>query len=178
MNVSSLSSDYDLSEVEPKLLPRTIRGKNVRFVEMYGFETVEDLLRFEMVHMALAGVSPKRCEHCGKLFIPKGRKDVIYCDRKAPGEDEPCSKIGAQRKRDKQVKESPAWSAYTAALKRMSKRKMRGVLKEKAFQRWNLEATIKRDDVVDGKLAEADYIAWLDETSRADGHHSSGKSSS
>jgi hypothetical protein len=60
----------------------------------------------------------------------------------------------------------------------MSKRKMRGALKEKAFQRWNLEATIKRDDVVAGKLAEADYIAWLDETSRADGHHLSGKSSS
>jgi hypothetical protein len=167
---SSIDTDYDmrdlLAEEKSGKLISAIKKQNIKFTEMYDFDSIEDMLCFEMVRAALAEVKVKRCEHCGKYFIPSGRADSVYCDRIMPGETEPCKKIGAGRKRDEKVNASPAAKLYTAALKRMSKRKASGSLSVIEFRQWNLDATAKRDDVLDGVISLTKYEDWLNQSSR------------
>jgi hypothetical protein len=168
---SSINTDYDmrnlLAEEKSGKLINAIKKQNIKFTEMYDFDSVEEMLCFEMVQAALAEVKVKRCEHCGKYFIPSGRADSVYCDRIMPGETEPCKKIGAGRKRDEKVNATPAAKLYTAALKRMSKRKASGSLSKKEFRKWNLEATQKRDDCLYEKISLPEYEAWLNKSSRS-----------
>ncbi|MPM37065.1 hypothetical protein SDC9_83671 [bioreactor metagenome] len=47
-----------------------ITKKNIEFTEMYELETIDDMLRFELVQMILHECKFKRCKYCGKYFGP------------------------------------------------------------------------------------------------------------
>ena len=55
-------------------------------------ETIDDMMRFELVQIVLHGVKYKHCKCCGKLFVPEGRSDSVYCDRIMPGQENPSNK--------------------------------------------------------------------------------------
>lgn len=79
---------------------------SVRREDVYAsIETVQitnflQLLIFEYCRMKKSRKVIKECANCGRLFIPTGRVDAIYCPLLAPGyPDKTCKEVGAQLKR-------------------------------------------------------------------------------
>lgn len=148
-------------------LQKAISADNAQVFEMYQFGNLDELLGFELTQTALQKCNVKRCAYCGGWFIPEGRTDSKYCNRIASGESRPCCEIGAFRKRAELVKTDPIYIAYTAAVKRMSKRKRQsGGLTEAQYRDWAWQAEEKRDQCLDGEMNLSEFNAWLDETSR------------
>lgn len=135
--------------------------------QMYQFNALDELMSFELMQAVLLESNVKRCENCGAWFVPEGRSDSIYCARIAPGETKPCHTIGALRKRAELVKDEPIYQLYTAAVKRMSKRKCRdGGLTAKQYRDWARNAEIMRERCLRGAIEYEAFEAWIDESSR------------
>lgn len=132
--------------------------------EMYEFKNLDKLMGFEIVQIVLHYVNVKCCKYCGDIFIPSGRSDSKYCDRIKPGETKPCNQIGAFRKRANLVNSKDAHIAYTAAVKRMGKRKKSGSLTEKEYQDWAWQAIEMRDKCLAGDISLPEYITFLDKS--------------
>lgn len=164
---SSLDTVQNYFHLRGNDLQQAILGDNARIFEMYQFANLDELLGFELTQMALQKCNVKRCAYCGGWFIPEGRADSKYCNRIAPNEQKPCCEIGAFRKRSALVTTDPIYKAYTAAVKRMSKRKRQsGGLTEKQYRDWAWQAEERRDQCLNGEITLAEFNTWLDETSR------------
>ncbi|MCL2426503.1 MAG: DUF6076 domain-containing protein [Oscillospiraceae bacterium] len=129
-------------------------------------ETIDDMMRFELIQMVLHDVKYKYCQCCGKLFIPDGRSDSRYCDRIMPEQKHPCSKIGAHLVALEKRKKDPVLLLHRKAYDRMYNRIEMGYMKRSDFDVWNEEAKKKRDDCRAGKLSHEKFVRWIDETSR------------
>lgn len=148
-------------------LQQAILQDNAQVFEMYQFVNLDELLGFELTQMALHKCNVRQCAYCGGWFIPEGRADSKYCNRIPTGETKPCCEIGAFRKRAELVKTDPIYIAYTAAVKRMSKRKRQsGGLTEAQYRDWAWQAEEKRDQCLNGEMNLSKFNTWLDETSR------------
>ena len=164
---STLDTVQNYFRLQGDELQQVILKDNAQVFEMYEFTNLDELLGFELTQMALHKCNVKRCAYCDEWFIPEGRADSKYCNRIPAGESKPCCEIGAFRKRAELVKTDPIYIAYTAALKRMSKRKRQsGGLTEAQYRDWAWQAEKKRDQCLNNEITLAEFYAWLDETSR------------
>jgi len=162
--LSTVNNYFGLSNDE---LKNALLQGHAEIFEMYEFSHLDALLGFELNQMVLHKCNVKKCAYCGGWFIPEGRSDSKYCNRIVPGEQKPCCEIGAFRKRSSLVASDPVYRAYTAAVKRMSKRKRQsGGLTETQYRSWAWQAEGKRDQCLEGEIPLTEFEAWLDETSR------------
>lgn len=134
-------------------------------VQLSALARIDDMLRFELVQMLVQDVQYKPCSCCGKLFIPSGRSDSIYCGRIMPGHERPCSEIGANLAAKKK-QETPAYRRYLQAYRRLYKRVEFCKMNPAEFAAWKAQAVPKREQCINGELPLAEFEAWLDETSR------------
>lgn len=135
-------------------------------VQLAVLQTIDDILRYELVQMLTQGVEYKLCKNCGKLFIPSGRSDSLYCERIMPGQEKPCNVIGANIAAKKKVNENPALALYRQAYQRLNKRVEYEYMTQEDFNTWKSLALEKREQCVSGGLSCDDFKAWIDETSR------------
>jgi len=129
-------------------------------------ETIDDMMRFELVQMILHDVQYKHCQCCEKLFIPDGRSDSRYCDRVMPGQERPCNKVGAHLVALKKRKKDPILLAHRKAYDRLTNRVEMEYMRKEDFDIWKEEALQKRNDCRDGKLSFDEFVKWIDKTSR------------
>lgn len=139
---------------DPAILPLTV------------LDTVDDLMRYELLLLLTQGKGYKFCKNCGKPFIPSGRSDTLYCDRVMDGADKPCNEIGAYLAAAKKADENPVLKTYRKAYQRLHKRVELGYMEEEDFAEWRDEATQRRDRCLAGELGAEEFIAWVDGTSR------------
>ncbi len=98
-------------------------------------KTKEDLFLLELTAAFSSDRPLKKCEHCGKYFIPTGRTDAVYCDR--VGEDGySCKKIGAHRQYRKQSRENDVKAMYDKITKHNRYLKNCGKISERDYDRW------------------------------------------
>lgn len=161
---TSFSSVVDLRDLSNDELSEKIKKENIPFFEMSLLNTLDDLIRFELVEMINHDCTVKRCKLCDKLFIPKGRSDSLFCSRIMEGEERPCIEIGPTRLQAVEINKNPILKAYKRAYDRMSSRKRYKTLTAKDFQKWQLEAGRLRDKCLTGKISLEKYQAWLDQT--------------
>ncbi len=64
-------------------------------VIIYPLETMDDVIRFDIMQMLANKIKFKPCKCCGHYFVPGGRTNSEYCDRIMPGETRPCNEFGA-----------------------------------------------------------------------------------
>lgn len=129
-------------------------------------ETIDDMMRYELVQMILHDTKYKRCQCCKKLFIPDGRSDSLYCDRIMPGQEHPCNKVGAHIVALEKRRSNPALQIHRKAYDRMYNRVEMNYLAKSDFEAWSKEAKKKRDACRTGKLSLNEFTKWIDETSR------------
>jgi len=137
-----------------------------KYVYLTMFNTLDDMLRYELLNMILLNVRYKHCNLCGELFLPYGRSDSIYCNRVMSGQTQPCRKIGANLVAAEKRKNNPALHEYRSAYDRMYKLASEHSLTWDDFNSWNEQALKKRDACTNGKLTLKKFIDWLDNTSR------------
>ncbi len=100
---SSLSAERELLCSSKR---RYINGTASRR-KVYKITDFWDLLNMEVGRLDKERKKIKICENCGKIFVPVGRSDTIYCGLTSPQRvDKKCYEIGAQMKRKRLRSES------------------------------------------------------------------------
>lgn len=132
--------------------------------EMY---LLELLLYFQQDQQRIA-----RCEYCGKYFVPKTRKETLYCDRVADGAA--CKKIGPNLKRKVGPEQDQALKIYNQLRARMAERlhryetaadwqKQRHFLLDiLQYSEWMDTAHKARQEYLSGKIPTEDFLRRID----------------
>jgi hypothetical protein len=137
--------------------------------------SVNTLLELRMLEMEMYFRQPKRiarCAHCWNYFLPKTKKETLYCDRE--WEDEKtCKQLGsiAQRRVDRYY--DTALELFEAHRKRMSARHERYMQSNQKINTefmlgineyfdWSEIAKQARMDYLDGKISAEEFIRRID----------------
>ncbi len=125
-------------------------------------ETMDDVIRFDIMQMLNNKVAFKPCKCCGKYFIPGGRVDSEYCDRIMPGETKPCNEIGALKTFDIVHKNDAIHKAYITAYRRMDSRQRAKLITKDEFKAFGKKARAERKRCYNGEITLEEFQRWLD----------------
>ncbi len=105
----------------------------------------------------------KKCQNCGKYFIPTTRQDEIYCD--FPNEDgKTCREKGAGQTYKKNLENIPALLEYRRSYQKkimiVSRNKENKKLKQD-FDKWKKTAQEKIKKFKRGELSEEKLYEWM-----------------
>ncbi len=124
-------------------------------------QDISSLIAFEFVNLSSNNIPFKKCNNCGKVFIPAKRSDEIYCDR-INRNNKTCKQIGYEEK----VKLDPFMQAYTKARKTQHARIRYNShienYKEKHYEPWKESAEKARDSFKENNDIDG-FLKWLDE---------------
>ena len=155
---------YWHSNFETKIA-RVIESANV-YNYLTVLYTIDDMMRYELIQIILRNVKYKRCQSCGKLFLPVRRKNALYCERIMPGQTRPCSEVGANIVFVEKRNANPVLRIYRQAYNRLYKRAQGGYMDWSEFEDWKEQAIRKRDACDTGESSFSDFLKWINETSR------------
>lgn len=128
----------------------------------YKFRNIRKALELEFTKMLEQDIRFRKCKRCGKYFIMKGNYNTNYCDRIAEGETRNCQDIMALENYKKKTADNAAIKIYNKYYKRYSARVKAHTVLEDDFKKWKYEAMTKRNECMDGKLTEEDFITWME----------------
>ena len=129
----------------------------------YPLETMDDVIRFDMMQMLVNKVKFKPCKCCGYYFIPGGRVNSEYCDRIMPGETKPCNEIGALKTFDIVHKDDDIHKAYITAYRRMDSRQRAKLITKDEFKQFGKIARAERKKCYNGEITLEQFKTWLDD---------------
>lgn len=129
----------------------------------YPLETMDDVIRFDMMQMLVNKVKFKPCKCCGHYFIPGGRVNSEYCDRIMPGETKPCNEIGALKTFDIVHKDDDIHKAYITAYRRMDSRQRAKLITKDEFKQFGKIARAERKKCYNGEITLEQFKTWLDD---------------
>ncbi len=130
-------------------------------VNKYDISNIFDLLFLEYRESMLNNIAIKPCRYCKRFFVSDGRIDKEYCDNIAPGENLPCSQIGATKLHYKEKEDDPVYTAFLTAYRRMRSRVRTNKLTKEEFTEWSQIARSKRDACNNNELDFEEYKNWL-----------------
>ena len=141
-----------------------------KFITVFTISDFRTLLAFEYSHMKETGSRIRICENCGRFFIPENRSDEKYCGFLFDEDSgKTCKDVGAERKWQQKVDESPALKRYRkkyAALGMAIKRardngdEWIGDLIDERAQLNKMKA-----DMIAGNISEQKFMDWIDKRS-------------
>lgn len=153
---------------DPALLPDVIdAGKDFAAYSILGLLGLELALYFHQDKQRIA-----RCEYCWRYFIPKTRKETLYCDRQTDGY--PCKQRGSRFKRNLNTEQDEALLAYKRLRDRMYARLLRYtmahpnergnliVMDYDQYEAWSENARLARIDYLSGKLTAETFLRKID----------------
>ena len=145
-----------ISQYRPnKLIPPNVDLKdfilqnNIDIVQMYNINTVDDLIRFELLSLVDNETNIKKCKHCGHFFVPIGRPDTIYCNRINKGEGKPCNEIGAMEALKDKRKDNPVAQACDAVYQRFYSARRNNRMGKNDFNNLSIDISRLRDEYLD-----------------------------
>lgn len=153
--------DGAVASIKPEERAEQILRENVGLNEMYVLNSLRDYLQFELIKFVLSGLPLLQCQNCGRIFIPRGRPDVKYCDKVAEGETLPCDAIGALRVYKNKTADDPIFKAFNRAYKRMNSRIKYKTLSQQEFYEWSENARAMREKCINGEIDLAEFNEWL-----------------
>ena len=130
--------EYWHSNFETRI-DKVIEDANV-YANLTVLNTIDDMMRYELIQIILRNVKYKRCQSCGKLFLPVRRKNALYCNRIMPGQKRPCSEVGANLVAVEKRNAHPVLRIYRQAYNRMYKRAQEEYMSWSDFHKWNEQA--------------------------------------
>jgi hypothetical protein len=138
--------------------------ENMEVREVYDINSIHDWYRYEFISLIKGDILFKKCQCCGRFFIPSGRSDSEYCDRINVEYGKPCKEIGATLAFAKRHENDEIHQAYTKAYRRMDSRKRTHYISKKEFTEWSKTARQKRTACQNGEITLEEFQAWLDES--------------
>ena len=158
--VSRKSKAQTIQELYSRFIRVVKNGEKLIWVSNY-----RKFLNYSIDEFITKGLILKRCENCGKYFIPTSRTDEIYCDRISPQEDTmTCKEYGSKKLWYSKIKNNPslkmARNIYSA--KQMLAKRNPDIEKYRImFEFFASERRKWEIDVKAGIKTEDEYIAWL-----------------
>ena len=154
------SSLIDMQHIDFRILS-TEKGLE----NMYTIKTSLSLLIFEHANSCNADVKFVKCSNCGKIFIPEGRSDTIYCSRPSPqNKEKTCREIGAQIARANKEKTDTTTHEYRKVYMRykmMLSRKPGTREVWKKFDKLTTEVKTWRKKLENGSANTDQFLEWL-----------------
>lgn len=133
--------------------------------ESYICYNFNDIFCATIYNTLLDGLHFKKCNNCGKFFIPFLRSDTIYCDRKSPQDASlTCKEYGSQRLWYQKLRENEAASlcrnVYSAKQMLVKRNPDIGEYRN-SFEKFKSLSKQWKADVKAGAKTEAEFIEWL-----------------
>lgn len=123
-------------------------------------KTIPNLMFAEFIKMLENDVRVKKCENCLRYFIPKTKKETLYCDRVISG-NITCKKVGYESK----LKSDDLLDAFRKEYKiRNAKKKRNGKNihnSEELFNEWVVKAKKELLKAQEGEISHDDFKKWL-----------------
>ena len=140
----------DILQVAEKIIEN-----NIEVQEVFELDNVEKQIRFELFKIIQNNFVIKKCNNCGKLFIPL-KSDKIYCDNLYSNTGKTCSEIGANKKHQEKMSSSLILKEYQREYKRMYGLHYNNIKKftEAKFKKWSKDARELRKKYTDKQIEE------------------------
>ncbi len=104
-----------------------------------------------------SGHLPRRCEHCGRWFLPVNGYDTRCCKNPAPeGPDKTSRQVGALRKETRLNGTVEIREGYTRVTNRLKGQKLRGTLSTDDWNKLMRQVQDLREEALTGKLTAAE----------------------
>lgn len=153
--------DSAVVSIKPEERAKQILRADIGLNEMYVLNSLRDYLQFELIKFIMSDLPLLQCQNCGRVFIPRGRPDIKYCDKVADGETLPCDAIGALRVYNNKVAGDPIFKAFNKAYKRMNSRIKYKTISQQEFYEWSENARAMRAKCVNGQISLDKFNEWL-----------------
>lgn len=128
-------------------------------------EKLDALLLLELSKICENKIKIKKCQNCGKYFIPESRADEIYCNRTSPQDDQmDCKEYGSKKLWYDRLKsdEAAKLSRNIYMAKQMLVKRNPDIAEyKKMFEFFKQERKKWEKEVKEGIKTRDEYIAWL-----------------
>ena len=166
LNVGRKYSLNDIKEqVNIKL--EELQKKGAEIVNVNGVSNTNGEVSCMIIQYKNPKCEMKKCEHCGKYFIPQNRSDEKYCNNLYKDTGKTCKEIGADRLYSERLKNRPVMQEYRKAYQKKfaeAKRNLDNKSLKQDFENWKTEAKGKVLAYKKGNLDEKEVIKWILET--------------
>lgn len=147
----------------------TVKNKNT-ITSVYSCDSIEDVCMASLYHLLKLGLVIKKCNNCGKYFIPLRRSDAIYCDRISPyNPSKTCKDDGSQRTFEEKLKMDDAEKLRRSVYQVMQMRVRRNpdieIYKEN-FEQWKSDVAKWKAGIKKGTITSEDFIKWLNDSKK------------
>lgn len=129
----------------------------------YQCSSLLSMLQLEFSKLIESGLHLRKCNYCGKYFIVKGNYNGKNCDRITEN-NMTCQQLAAAKKHKEKTATAIPWKIYNKYYKRYFARNNVGTITDEAFKAWQRNATVMRDECLDGKTTEEDFLMWAHES--------------
>lgn len=134
--------------------------KNKGFEERYEINDIYTFCIFSIVKLLQNGTNIKKCENCGKYFVPFTRNDEIYCNNEYIN-GRTCKQVGYENK----INNDDILKEYRRVYKNKNAIKNKTKYSHKATERWELwkvSAKEKLKECQAGLISIEEFKNWLE----------------
>ncbi len=103
----------------------------------------------------------KKCQHCGKIFVPQ-RANEQYCNGLSPEyTDKTCKEAMKYKKQLERESQNPIYQEYKRTYNALYRRTLTRDLRKQEAAEIHLKAFMITSDDLKEKMSEEEYIKWL-----------------
>lgn len=167
----SIYIDLKKDEYYRKLLDSITSLENnnhIFYLKLYEINTLKDILNIYFNYYLENNIHIKKCENCGKYFIPTSRSDEKYCDNVSPqNPQKTCKEYGAKKTyRDKINSDKIQKAHFTTSqffrmkIKRCKNEKEKEKL-TKLFEKYQTNYGKQKNKFDNKKITENYFVEWI-----------------
>ena len=111
----------------------------------------------------------KKCQRCGKYFVPVNRNAEVYCNLPNVDGSATCREKGAKEKYTKSLDENEGLALYRRTYQiedKVVRRNKKDKQLKQEFEQWKKDAKEKVNLFKANKISERELIEWLDDKRR------------
>jgi len=131
---------------------------------LLSFYTADDLIAFFICDLIEKNYIIKKCENCGKYFIPTNRTDAVYCNNQSPQDhSKTCKEYAPYAKFLKKSQNDPVYKLYKRVYnkKRNAAKRCSSAPIQRDFVEFNNSVRTWKIQIKSGEKTEQQYSDWL-----------------
>ena len=157
--------DYQRETLESLIKKLDQKNTYVKMTNIYTSSNLPGILFVILEQIARTdNLVIKKCQNCGKYFIPIYRQNEIYCDFENIGGSPICREKGASETYRKNLESIPALLEYRRTYQKkimIASRNKEDKQLRKDFDKWKKEAQAKIKLYKQNKLSENELYNWM-----------------
>lgn len=142
---------------------KCFKKKKIEMITAYELKDFEDFIVASMTELFKNKKNIKKCENCGKYFVPK-RNDAKYCYNTSPqDENKTCKQYAIEKNYNDKLAKDEITALYRKIYKRLNKDKERNQFGSHIanFESFKNEAKDWKQKIKTGKKTNEEYFEWL-----------------